>query len=360
MLRLIVLLMAQQILAPILYDTPTTAPSNYYSRDLTIATSFVTADVTGKTISFYGTLSYLATEANGGKVKSASGYDIRFYGDSGCSTLLPFFLVKWTASSGFIEAKVKTDLSSSVANHVYLCYGNASWTTDVSSQSTTFDSNTKTALFMGDGSTLTVTDYTGTQNGSTNNSPAAATGVISGGVDTTSGTITFGDLAAHDPSTGFAIEAWAKPTGTNANDVSVFSKYAWLANKGYGIWVNAGTRDTKGWIDNVSTSTTTMTNNTWYHLALAWNGTTETFYVNGASAATASVSTVTSSGSGANLIIGSIWTVDSRSFAGIIDEVYYHAVNRSAAWINIDYQNVAAGVGTGGGHFIEIGSEVGH
>ena len=80
---------------------------------------------------FSGIYSYLATEANGGKVKNANGYDIAFFSDPDLTVLLDFERVSWDPSTGEVQFYVKVPtLSISSDTVIYLGYGNSEITTD--------------------------------------------------------------------------------------------------------------------------------------------------------------------------------------------------------------------------------------
>ena len=112
-------------------------------------------DSTDFTLLFKGTYSFLKTEANGGSVKSASGYDITFYSDSSLTTLLDFEIRRWNDSTGEIIAWVRIPtLSSSSNTLIYLSYGDPTKTTDLSNAAGVYDSNYYIVSHMDESGTL--------------------------------------------------------------------------------------------------------------------------------------------------------------------------------------------------------------
>lgn len=89
---------------------------------------------------FAGTYAYLATEANGGGVKHASGYDIIFSSDIGGSVVLDFERVSWSATTGQCEFWVKIPTLSHETNTIiYLLYGNSDISVDQQDAEGTWD-----------------------------------------------------------------------------------------------------------------------------------------------------------------------------------------------------------------------------
>jgi len=74
------------------------------------------------------------TVANGGKATSASGFDINWFSDSGCTASLPFYFVAGTysATTGYGKWYVKKTVLTASDVTIYAGVGNASITTDQS------------------------------------------------------------------------------------------------------------------------------------------------------------------------------------------------------------------------------------
>ena len=79
-----------------------------YKRAITIdRTKCGSANSTDFPVLVYGTYSWLATTANGGRVQSADGYDIALFADSNLTTQLKHEVVSYTPATGAIEIWVK-------------------------------------------------------------------------------------------------------------------------------------------------------------------------------------------------------------------------------------------------------------
>jgi hypothetical protein len=87
---------------------------------------------------------------------------------------------------------------------------------------------------------------------------------------------------------------------------------------------------------------TTLSINTWYHVALEWDGgTTMTIFVNGISQSLTATSGL-AAGSAVPLILGARFGgggTPERWFNGIIDEFKVSNIQRSSGWIQTEYNN---------------------
>lgn len=120
--------------------TPCFGAFNYY-RSVTLDNAYVTADQSNYPALITGTSVDLKTVANGGHVQDAEGDDIRFFSDTACTSALSYQRKSYTASSGAFLFWVKIPtLDTDADTVIYVCYGDASLTTDGSSTAT-WDSN---------------------------------------------------------------------------------------------------------------------------------------------------------------------------------------------------------------------------
>ena len=127
----------------------------------------------------------------------------------------------------------------------------------------------------------------------------------------------------------FTIEMWVYQSGSRVQSYPTLigNNTTWAAN----YWDICLDRiDSAGkitvWINNVNsilatiTGTTSLSQNTWYHIALVRNGTTLTLYLNGTSDGSASISTTAIDNNGSNFsIIGSQGS--GTEFSGYIDDL---------------------------------------
>lgn len=125
----------------------------------------------------------LKSVANGGHVNSASGFDVAFSSDSAGVTLLPFELVTYVATTGYVEFWVNLPSLSHAADTVFYMQYGGSATMNQSDKAGTWPGVYKAVYHFGDSTTLSVADSS--QSGNTlvaQNSPMAVAGQAGGGV----------------------------------------------------------------------------------------------------------------------------------------------------------------------------------
>lgn len=148
---------------------------SFFQRTVTVNHIYIGSDLSSFPVLVAGTLSYLATVANGGKVTSASGFDIYFTSDSAATTIIPFERVAWNATTGACEFWVSVPtVSHSTDTVFYLNYGNSAITTDQQNKNGTWDPNFKGVWHFGNGVILDLTDSTVNVNNGTNIGGATA------------------------------------------------------------------------------------------------------------------------------------------------------------------------------------------
>ena len=160
----------------------------------------------------------------------------------------------------------------------------------------------------------------------------------------TSSRVTVNDSASLRLSTGMTLEAWVNPSAVT----SAWRDVVYKGNDNYFLEATTdkgtpGGGVTIGSVDAVIRGTTSLTPNTWSHLALTYDSSTIRLYVNGVQ-----VSTVARTGSivsSANpLQIGGD-SIFGQFFKGTIDEVRVYNAALSQSQIQTD---MATPVGTGG------------
>ena len=166
-----------------------------YSRSIAIDhTKVPNNDQANFPVLISGTYSYLATVANGGRVQNASGYDVIFASDSGCTTKLNHEVETYNAGTGAVNYWVKIPtVSHSSDTVIYMCYGNASITASEENKNGVWDSNFKIVAHLGNGTTLSANDSTSNASHGTITGATAASGGIDGGAsfNGSSNTISF-------------------------------------------------------------------------------------------------------------------------------------------------------------------------
>ena len=144
-----------------------------------------------------------------------------------------------------------------------------------------------------------------------------------------------GDNAAFDFATGFTIEAWVKAAITqNSVDSAIVSKIGeccdyqgWMLHLGSGLegYINGGGR---------AYTLTNIKDNTWYHVAMTWDGVTVRIYIDGQLKASGAYALAPNS-AGQPLRVGE-YRYGNRNFTGNVDEVHLYNYARSVEQIRVD------------------------
>jgi hypothetical protein len=289
-----------------------------------------------------GTFPTLRTIANGGHVRNASGYDITFGADAACAVSLPFLREYWNASTGDLVALVALpSISSSAATTLFVCYGSTSVSSDPQTPAAVWDSAFQGRWGFPNGSTLSAKDSTANGLDGTIFNATATTGVIDGGALLNGSTayLDMGASSALDPASAFTIEAWFNPAASWPQpDGAIVGKIDNATQNGYMIWYTA-TGNLYVFLNGSATYAGTFASGSWYHLALTWDGATYTMYVNG-SPARAFGSAVAPRTAGQHFRVGEY--NGARLAAGVVDEVRYSSICRSAGWIMTEYANYSS------------------
>lgn len=334
-----------------------------YSRSVTIDhTKISSTDQTNFPVLVSGVYSYLATVANSGKVQNASGYDIGFYTNSDCSTgKMSWETENYSSTTGTVNYWVKVpSVSASTDTVFYICYGNASITTDQSVASSVWDSGFKGVWHLADGTTLSANDSSSSsRNGTLFNSPTAIAGKIGGAASFSSA---FGryiglvDDMNNNDSAG-TVSAWIYPTtntqqaifcmtdSANNNNLAVVG----ILNSGSSPKLYMQALKIGDFNDAVATPDNSITLNTWTHVAFTADGSSYKIYINGVSQ-TLTVLSFTNSGRWFNTVPkttglyrigycngGSTVYANSR-----YDDIKLSNTARSSDWIKTEYNNQSA------------------
>jgi hypothetical protein len=149
-------------------------------------------------------------------------------------------------------------------------------------------------------------------------------------------------------------------TGTKLTLEALIYPKSWRTNYWEGSIINKESFDTKGYMlrvgnngtisfalgtgtiwEDLMTSTSTLSLNTWYHIAATYDGTTMKIYLNGNLVAS-KFSSVIFANAGPNLTIGNWGPGTDRGFPGIIDEARVWNIARTQAQIAADmYRSIA-------------------
>lgn len=288
------------------------------------------------------------------RIQNASCYDVIFTTDQAGTTKLPWEIESCDQSTGAVIAWVGVPtLSHTSDTVVWVQYDNASISTAQNTGSyaptAVWDSNYKLVQHYGTFSSTTVPDST--TNTNTGTIPGGlgvtqTTGATNGGATFSANNVTVPNAASLRP-THLTLEAWVYPTGTGA-----YLTIAGNHSPSAGDYVYSVALDSTGthfrtveWVSasnfNSVVDSATVTTNTWYHVAVTWDGTTLTLYKNGASVGTDTT------------FSGNLLTDEDQPFStgaafdgsahgywiGKIDEVRLSDDSRSAAYVLASYNN---------------------
>lgn len=295
----------------------------------------------------------LKSTGNGGYVQSTSGYDIRPHANATCSSALTFELVYYQATTGKLEMHVKIPtLSASVNTVIYLCYGDATLTTDGSSTGT-WVSAYKAVWHMQAGTSATDSTANGNNAApSTGGTPAAAAAQIQNGSDFertesdyfdagTSATLEMQTIAA---SCWINAESWSAATTTN----QILTKVTTIAAGGWEFGIRILATPTqraafayydgsiRGWYE-ASTSLSTATR---YHVVAIRDQAAGNvkFYLNGAADGVVAATSGTIAYSADMMQIGKDAATNAY-WDGLLDECRLNNTVLTASWIVSDYNS---------------------
>ena len=201
-------------------------------------------------------------------------------------------------------------------------------------------------------------DAVGTNHGTLANGATFAAGKVGqafsfDGVDDK---VSIPEAAATDLSrmAGWTIETWVRPTSfTLQTRPTIYSEGRWAASLG----LNSGTGKLESAINNANilVGTVALQLNAWNHVALTSDGTTRTFYVNGAFAGSGTSPAIVADNAGGS--IGDVTSTPSSSrFPGQIDEVSLYSRVLSGAEIASLYDAGAAGKSISGPYITTLPS----
>jgi hypothetical protein len=289
---------------------------------------------------------------HGGKVQNPNGYDIRPYSDAGLTTPITAYELEQYGPNGNLVMWVNiASLSSSSDTTIYLRYGDSSISTDGSS-ATAWDTNFISVYHFKDGTNLSVADSTGTHNG-TNHGATATAGQIDGAGSFVSANTQYIDVGTFTGPSAATISAWVNaisfPNTYNSimvrNNNTVYTAFYVKGTGKLALFTSNGpTYD--------GTGSNTLSAGTWYLLHMTYDSSSGlNGYVN------AAVDGTIAAAGGLQVNAISMWigrdpfnTVDLWN--GILDEVRYSNIARSADWITTEYNNQKPG-----STFVTLGAE---
>ncbi len=344
-------------------------PPNHFSykRAITISHTNVAAAQVNFPVEVSITDPTFETVANGGHVQQANGYDIVLTSDAAGANRLNWEVEKYDPVAGTWVAHVKIpSLSNTTDTVIYAFYGNPAITTNQATASAVWDANFTGVYHFATITPTSVADSTSNANNALLNSQvvSSASGQI-GSAASFAGASTaahFEIPAAVLNSNQGTISLWL-----NTNQAAVAGQN-WVtgaqidsANEFHFIhWATSLNSTITGWVYNgtdyrvdLSNTALALPINTWQHVAYTWNKSTNTqvIYLNGAAVSTTTTS-FTPYSPVSNFWVGSESSNPSYSFGGLMDEVKFSNINRSASWIATEFANQSSP-----GTFVTLGSE---
>jgi hypothetical protein len=246
----------------------------YNYRSITIDKTKVTSTQTNFPVLISGTYSYLKTVANGGSVKSPSGYDICFFSDSALTTRLKWEIEKYDATTGEIVAWVNVpSVSSAVDTVIYMAYGNPFVNTDQSDKQGVWDSGYMGVWHLGNGTTLNALDSSVIGNNGTITGASVTTGNIDGAASLNGTTNYISGRLAKIPSVPLTISGWVYLTSTGVT-ATIAGNGSVSANAGINVKINPSNKPTltlQSVADYDYSTLSALSVTTWYYVAVTIN-----------------------------------------------------------------------------------------
>ena len=347
---------------------PPAAINHYsYKRAITISHTQVSANQTNFPVTLSITDPTLENISNGGHVQEIHGYDIILTSDAAGANKLNWEVEKYDPNAGLWVSHVKIPALSQTADTViYAFYGNPAVTADQSSPSAVWDSNYTGVYHMANITTSSVADSSVAANNALANTlvisspngvigPAASFGgtgtldhfeVPAAVLNANQGTIS---VWINSKAAAVSGQNWVTAAQIDSSNVFNFNYWTSYFNATIFGWVNAGT----DYRVQLSASVLPLAVNAWQLVAYTWNATTNTqvVYLNGTAVSTTSTP-FTPYTPVSNFWVGSSSSNQSYTFGGLMDELRFSNIPRSASWLATEYANQNAPAS-----FYAIGSE---
>ncbi|MCK9557026.1 MAG: DUF2341 domain-containing protein [Candidatus Cloacimonetes bacterium] len=299
-----------------------------YYKQITISHSLVSSDLTNfpLCVQFNG-------DTDVGAACLSSGNDIRFIDINGGVLYAEkdSFTITGGAATGVFWVNIPT-ISSTADTIIYMFYGNASATAQLS-QTSVWDSNFVGVWHFGDGTTLSTSDSTINNDTGSYSGIAASSGKVGGSAIGTGSGSSWGYIeTANATPVNMTVSCWIYLSGTSGT-------YNIFGASTNGILLKL---DSNGKLMLDKHNVVEIANYTgvslasWQHIAISiTSGSSYALYVNGASVksgSTASSLTSQIARIGSSIDAGTNW-------AGSLDEFRLSNIVRSAAWIAFEYAN---------------------
>jgi hypothetical protein len=291
----------------------------------------------------------LKTVANGGKITSASGYDLAFFSDISLTTALPFEIESYDGTAGTYKAFVKVaTLSKTTDTVIYFGYADSAVTSSQENVDNVWSNGFVSVYHFRDGSSLSLL----------NALSSGPTLTSAGGVAAAAGLVGTSGSADNDGSAGHGLYASTAPLSTYPITLEAWVNVDALANGKYFVGVGAappsGTSDAHIELRSngavrlfnggqfVTTTATFSTGSTHYVVGTASSEDNRTIYLDGGNAVTNNTTHTASQGTWNKVDVSSDYTSTNWTFNlnGRVDEVRISNVVRDASWILSTYNNL--------------------
>lgn len=320
--------------------TPASSGGFSWVKTIPLDHTKVTATLTHYPMLVSATYAQLKSTGNGGVVTSASGYDIVFTSDSGCTAILPFerpVNTGWNGTTGAVNLWVLISSFSNVTNgQIYLCAGNSSVTTDQQNATVTWTPSGFQEVQHMQETSGNLTDSTAAKTATKTGSPTySQTGKIGNSITFGSAAYFTGSDAGFPTSNGDgSMSIWIK--STDSGSYPLFIGYGGgCSNANRGITQNNGYM-WPGWGNGDFNSGILVDDGNWHlvHIVNA-SGTIHT-YVDGSPGSTNGHAFATTLSS---LDIGSFGGCGVANWTGSAEEAHFTSAPLTAAWVAAEYSN---------------------
>lgn len=309
-----------------------------YYHSITISSGQMPGTETDFPILISETHADLKTVGNGGYVQNANGYDVAFFSDSALTTQLKHEVERYNAATGETICHVKVP-SCAVGTVIYRAFGDSGISASQENITGTWNSAYKGVWHLPDGTTLGVLDSTiNDRDGTKVNTPTATTGKVDGAAALASASSQYITTGANIlTGTDITVSGWIY-TATPATRGFFFDQYDNNLVRGISFEVGLTANKVRGfYAPGVDiTSATSLSSDTWYHVALTVTGGSGVLYLNGVSDGT---DTGTTTASTTNVEIGRYRGGAGLYWNGRLDEIRASSTARSANWIISEYNN---------------------
>ncbi len=313
---------------------------------------------------------YLKTTANGGRIRSASGYDIAFRASDGM-TQLDHEIEKYDGTAGTLVAWVRVPALSYTANtSFYMYYGNAGVTADQSNPAGVWDSSFVGVWHLKEDPSGTAPQMQDSKNSNDGTSSGGMTSgdqvaaKANGGLDLDGSNDYIN--SANGGSTlnvgeAFTVEAWIKrdATGTDGVLSKAWDNYYSFKLSLENDVVRLDVDNDPNTFDNVQGATITDTSGWHYVGGYATSADALKVFADGVIHANTGTRNGTTEYDSGGLLVGAgRWNGNPVDyFDGLVDEVRISSVNRDACWIRTTYNSVNAPGNDGSPGFYSVGTE---